>query len=36
MMIELLAGVLPGGAVLGMCESKKTAKSWVLQIGFGV
>lgn len=28
LMIELLAGVLPGGAVLGMCESKKTAKSW--------
>jgi len=28
LMIELLAGVLPGGAVLGQCESKKTAKSW--------
>ena len=27
-MIELLAGVLPGGAVLGQCESKKAAKSW--------
>lgn len=26
--VELLAGVLPGGAVLGQCESKKTAKSW--------
>jgi len=28
LMVELLAGVLPGGAVLGQCESKKTAKSW--------
>ena len=27
LMIELLAGVLPGGAVLGQ-ENKKTAKSW--------
>jgi len=26
--VELLAGVLPGGAVLGQCESKKAAKSW--------
>ena len=28
LMIELLAGVLPGGAVLGECSSKKEAKSW--------
>ena len=26
--VELLAGVLPGGAVLGQVESKKSAKSW--------
>ncbi|KAL3920986.1 MAG: hypothetical protein SGPRY_005056 [Prymnesium sp.] len=26
--VEMLAGVLPGGAVLGQCESKKTAKNW--------
>ena len=26
--VELLAGVLSGGAVLGQCESKKAAKSW--------
>jgi LDH2 family malate/lactate/ureidoglycolate dehydrogenase len=26
--VELLAGVLSGGAVLGQCESKKQAKSW--------
>lgn len=26
--VELLAGVLSGGAVLGQCESKKVAKSW--------
>lgn len=28
LVIELLAGVLPGAAVLGQCESKKAAKSW--------
>ena len=28
LMIELLAGVLPGGAVLGQCDSKKAAGSW--------
>jgi len=28
LMIELLAGVLPGGAVLGQCDSKKEAKNW--------
>jgi len=28
LMVELLAGALSGGAVLGQCESKKTAKSW--------
>jgi len=26
--VELLAGVLSGGAVLGQCESKKVAKNW--------
>lgn len=26
--VELLAGALSGGAVLGQCESKKVAKSW--------
>jgi len=26
--VELLAGALSGGAVLGQCESKKAAKSW--------
>lgn len=26
--VELLAGALSGGAVLGQCESKKDAKSW--------
>ncbi|EOD41722.1 hypothetical protein EMIHUDRAFT_447446 [Emiliania huxleyi CCMP1516] len=26
--VELLAGVLSGGAVVGQCESKKLAKSW--------
>lgn len=26
--VEMLAGVLPGGAVLGQCESKKAAKNW--------
>jgi len=26
--VELLAGVLSGGAVLGQCESKKIAKNW--------
>ena len=28
LMVELLAGVLSGGAVLGQVESKKVAKSW--------
>mmetsp|Transcript_137171 Transcript_137171/g.273690 ORF Transcript_137171/g.273690 Transcript_137171/m.273690 type:complete len:337 (+) Transcript_137171:90-1100(+) len=28
LMVELLAGALSGGAVLGQVESKKTAKSW--------
>lgn len=28
LMVELLAGVLPGAAVLGQCESKKAAKNW--------
>jgi LDH2 family malate/lactate/ureidoglycolate dehydrogenase len=27
-MVELLGGVMSGGAVLGQCESKKVAKSW--------
>ena len=26
--VEMLAGVLSGGAVLGQCESKKAAKNW--------
>lgn len=28
LMVELLAGALPGAAVLGQCSSKKEAKSW--------
>ena len=28
LMVELLAGVLPGAAVLGQCDSKKAAKNW--------
>jgi LDH2 family malate/lactate/ureidoglycolate dehydrogenase len=28
LMVELLAGVLPGAAVLGQCESKKASKNW--------
>lgn len=28
LVVELLAGALSGGAVLGQCESKKVAKSW--------
>lgn len=28
LVVELLAGALPGAAVLGQCESKKAAKSW--------
>lgn len=26
--MELLAGALPGAAVLGQCESKKAARNW--------
>ena len=26
--VEMIAGVLSGGAVLGQCESKKAAKNW--------
>lgn len=28
LVVELLAGALPGAAVLGQCESKKAAKNW--------
>eukprot|EP00967_Tisochrysis_lutea_P147207 scaffold279328_cov26-Tisochrysis_lutea.AAC.2 len=28
LIVELLAGALPGAAVLGQCDSKKAAKSW--------
>jgi LDH2 family malate/lactate/ureidoglycolate dehydrogenase len=28
LIVELLAGALPGAAVLGQCESKKAAKNW--------